>query len=465
MKTGDQVVQELPWRWGVHGKIFFICGLGYMFDAWDVMLNGYLIPLIGADWALPPAALGWVGTANLLGMAVGAVLWGSIADVIGRKKAFIWTLLMFAIFSGLGALSPNFIVFCLLRFIAGIGLGGCIPVDATLIGEFMPAKKRGVLLTLTSIWYPIGATMAGISATLLLPLDSWRILLGIMVVPALLVVWIRSGVPESPLYLVRRGRKEEANAVISDLARRVGVALPEWTMPTPAPTERLTPAAIGRQLVRLWKHSAKTTSAIWALFFTVLVIFYAALIWMPNILVDEGFSREVAFMVTTMMTAVGIPAMILSAWLVHVIGRKWVLGVSGVLAALALVIFTTQLDAPTSAKLWVAAYGFLIEVSIPALYTMAVEVYPTHIRTSGFGWASTVSRVGAGFTPVILGALLWPWLGLTGSFIVLGAFLLVAVLWMIVAVPETKGRELDHLHNGADRAEQPAASASPGTVS
>ena len=85
--SGEQVVQELPWRWKVQGKIFLIGGLGFMFDAWDVTLNGILIPLLSTHWALSPGEVAWVGTSNLIGMALGAFVWGTIADTIGRKKA------------------------------------------------------------------------------------------------------------------------------------------------------------------------------------------------------------------------------------------------------------------------------------------------------------------------------------------------------------------------------------------
>ena len=125
--SGEQVVQELPWRWKVQGRIFVIGGLGFMFDAWDVTLNGILIPLLSTHWALSAGEVAWVGTANLIGMALGAFVWGTIADTIGRKKAFTATLLIFSLFTVLGAFSPDFVWFCVFRFMAGFGLGGCIP--------------------------------------------------------------------------------------------------------------------------------------------------------------------------------------------------------------------------------------------------------------------------------------------------------------------------------------------------
>src|SRR3954470_21379796 len=122
--SGEQVVQELPWRWSVQGAIFLIGGLGFMFDAWDVTLNGFLMPLVANEWDLTKTAVAWIGTSNLIGMAVGAFVWGGSADIIGRRRAFALTLAMFSLFSVLGALSPSFLFLCASRFLAGVGLGG-----------------------------------------------------------------------------------------------------------------------------------------------------------------------------------------------------------------------------------------------------------------------------------------------------------------------------------------------------
>ncbi|WP_312847503.1 MFS transporter [Streptomyces sp. WAC 01420] len=199
MRTGDQIVQDLPWRWGVQGKIFIIGGLGYLFDAYDIALNGFLMPLLGTHFDLTLSQRGFVATANLIGMAIGAIAWGSIADRIGRKKAFSVTLLIFALFSVLGALSPTYPVFLLLRFLAGVGLGGCIPVDYALVAEFSPKKYRGRVLTALDVWWPVGVTLCGLVSTAMLTLDhNWRWMLATMTLPALLLFWVRRGVPESP---------------------------------------------------------------------------------------------------------------------------------------------------------------------------------------------------------------------------------------------------------------------------
>ncbi|MDJ1134278.1 MFS transporter [Streptomyces iconiensis] len=451
MKTGDQIVQDLPWKWGVQGRIFIIGGLGYLFDAWDIALNGFLMPLLGKEFDLGLGARGLVATSNLVGMAVGAIVWGAIADRIGRKKAFSATLLIFALFSVFGALSPNYETFLLFRFLAGVGLGGCIPVDYALVSEFSPRKHRGRILTALDLWWPIGVTLCGLASTALIPLDgNWRWMMATMVLPALLLFWVRRGVPESPIYLTKMGREAEARTVIDDLVARTGAAPEPYSIPT-APPEQTGPDGrrIGglragfEQFKMLWTYSPRITSVAWLLFVTIMLVYYAALTWMPSILKEEGYGDTASFTGTTLMSAVGIAGVVASTWLVDVVGRKRLIGFSAPVATAALVGFALVLEVRTAALVGIAVFGFLIQLTIPALYAYVSELYPTTLRASGFGWASSVSRVSTGFAPMLFGSLMWPLLGLPLTFTVLGVIVVAAVLWMAVAAPETKGRELD----------------------
>ncbi len=449
MKTGEQIVQELPWKWAVQGRIFIIGGLGFMFDAWDVALNGFLTPLLGTYWDLSQTERGLVATGNLIGMAVGAVVWGTIADRFGRKRAFATTLLIFALFSVLGAFSPNFEIFVLLRFCAGFGLGGCIPVDYALVSEFSPRRIRGKVLSAMDGWWPIGATLCGVVATLLVPIDGdirWRIMLLFMILPALLLFWVRRGIPESPIYLAKAGREAEARAVIDDMVARTAAPPQDYVIlaETRATGSPLT------QLKLLWSYSPRITSASWLLFVSIMLLYYAALSWMPSILREQGYDDFAAFAGTTLMTAVGILGVALSAYLVEVVGRKWVIGISAPLAGGALVLFAVMLDVGSGVLLWLAVFGFVIQVPIPVLYCYVSELYPTPLRASGFGYASSVSRIATGFGPLLFGSVMWPILGLPLTFAMVTAFVVLAVVWMAYAAPETKGRELDTLTEKAD---------------
>ncbi|MFJ8916634.1 MFS transporter [Amycolatopsis sp. NPDC102389] len=456
MRTGDQIVQDLPWRWSVQGKIFLIGGLGYMFDAWDVALNGFLTPLVGTEFGLSAGGKGLVATANLIGMAVGAVVWGTIADRIGRKRAFSVTLLLFALFSVLGALAPNVETFLALRFLAGIGLGGCIPVDYAIVSEFSPRKHRGRVLSAMDGWWPIGTTLAAVTATLLLPVQgNWRWMLVLMILPALLLFWVRRGVPESPLYLVRKGREVEARAVIDDLVRRTGATPEPYSVP-PAVVEDTRGGAIAAafdQLRRVWAFNPRITAVAWALFISVMLVYYAALSWMPSILRAQGFGEIAAFASTALMNATGIVGVAVAVLLVDKVGRKRIIMIAGPLTALSLVVFSLLLETPAAAVVAIGAFGLFALVVIPVMYAYVSELYPTELRASGFGWASSSSRAITGFAPLLFGSVLWPVLGLPLTFTVLGVLVVAAVVFMATGAPETRGRELDRI---VDPVEAPA---------
>ena len=454
LPTTADVIADLPWRWRVQGSIFLVGGLGFMFDAWDVALNGFLIPLLSDHWSLSVGQAAWIATVNLIGMAVGAFVWGGIADRIGRKKAFTLTLLCFSIFTALGALSPNIWIFCLLRFFAGFGLGGCIPVDYALVGEFSPAKHRGRVLTALDGWWPIGATLCAFVSAWLISFADWRAVMLIMILPALLVFGVRLFVPESPMYLASVGRHDEADAIVRRLVKATGANVTEWRRAEVAPpaatpgTWRGKLAAISGQIADLWRWSTPLTLVAWSLFVSVLLLYYAALTWLPKILQTQGLADEAAFIVTGQMTAVGIVGVVVSALLVERIGRKWQLGLSSILAAGALVGFSWVLEASGvelsgTAQTLILVFGFLIQIAIPTLYTYVSELYPTSLRASGFGWASAASRVATGIAPLVFGSFLWPILGLTWTFALTGGLVVIAIILMAVLAHDTTGRELD----------------------
>ncbi|MCD1285844.1 MULTISPECIES: MFS transporter [unclassified Brevibacterium] len=484
--TASEVIAHLPWKWRTQGAIFLIGGLGFMFDAWDVALNGFLIPLLSDHWDLSVGQAAWIATANLIGMALGAFIWGGVADVIGRKKAFTLTLLVFSIFTIAGAFSPAFGWFILFRFLAGFGLGGCIPVDYALVGEFTPSRHRGRVLTAMDGWWPIGASLCAFVSAWLLGFGDWRLIMLVMIVPALLTVAVRFGIPESPLYLASVGRYAEADAVIARLVKRTGAEVSEWThdapgvaggigsagagaagaggaagavgaagtasaagagqSPSAAPVSRHLRAATG-QLVQLWQHSAKTTLVSWALFVSVLLVYYAALTWLPGILKKQGLADQAAFLVTGSMTAVGILGVVVSALIVERFGRKWVLGVTSIVAAVLLVVSAMFIEASGAELTWSAraaiiGFGFVVQIAIPTLYTYVSELYPTRLRGSGFGWASAASRVATGIAPLVFGAFMWPVLGLTLTFVLTGLLVVVAVVLMGLLARETTGERL-----------------------
>ncbi|HCH48958.1 MAG TPA: MFS transporter [Glutamicibacter sp.] len=411
-----------------------------MFDAWDVTLNGALIPLVAEQWGLdrPTAAL--LGTSNLVGMALGAFLWGGIADRYGRKNAFSLTLLMFSLFTILGALSPNFGFFVAFRFLAGVGLGGCIPVDYALVGEFTPSKLRGRVLTAMDGWWPVGAALSFfVSGWVMATADNWRLILAVMILPAFMVYLVRRSMPESPLFLAAKGRDAEARAVIDQLVERTGADKRDYVI---EPVQLPKAPRWWEQVASLWKYSWKITATSWLLFMTILLVYYLALTWLPSILTEAGMAQSTSFFATAVMALMGLVGVVIAALLVERVGRKWLLAISAPISGIVLIVVAQNLQVPATAIAWVLVFGVVVQVAIPVLYAYVSELYPTELRASGFGWASTMSRFAAGFGPLLFAAL-WPVVGLGWLFAGATVLVLLAVLFMSRFAPETRGMRLD----------------------
>ena len=280
-----------------------------------------------------------------------------------------------------------------------------------------------------------------VSAVIQYATGNWRLILLVMVLPALLVFWIRRSVPESPLFVVRAGRRREASTVIDELVRSTGATVEPHTLPSASSVPRLSAGAWFDQLRRVWAFNWHVTAIAWSLFLSVSLVYCLALTWMPSILLEAGMGESAALFSTAGMAAVGLAGVVLAAVLVERVGRKWLLGITGPLAALVLVLVALSLSQPHLAVAWLLVFGFIIQIAIPVLYTYVSELYPTELRGSGFGWASSFSRLGAGFGPLLF-AWLWPVVGLANSFLVAGGLVLLAVIWMALRAPETRGAVL-----------------------
>jgi len=377
-----------------------------------------------------------------MGMALGSFVWGTMADIVGRRKAFLWTVLIYSSFSILSAMAPSFSALLVARFITGVGLGGCIPVAYSMVAEFMPRARRGMMLTAMDVWWPVGATLNGLVAIVLLRFDSWRVLLLVIGLPGLLVFWGLFSIPESPLYLMRRGRLAEARAVVEDLILRTGAVVADWKLPD----VETTPASFGqffRMFGRIWSWNWRVTLATWGIMIASFLLYFGVLTWLPQILVSSGYGIYRAYSFTISVTAVGIVATLLAAWLVEKIGRKWVIVIPGILSGTAVVLFTLAIAKPGVARWWLSVFGFMNGLVVPAVLCYTPEVYPTLLRGTGFGWANTASRAISGLVPVIFGAWLWPVLGLTNTFIAVTALAVLANLWLAAVGPETRGTSLE----------------------
>src|SRR5438105_14225787 len=214
-----------------HWRLLVVAGLGWMFDAMDVILIAFLVTPIKTEFGLDPARTGLVVSAGFLGMFLGAAVAGRIADRIGRKPVFQATLVLFSIGALLSAAAPTFETLLLARAIAGLGLGGGLPVASTLVSEYAPRASRGRLVVLLESFWAYGTILAGVVALVVLPQLGWRGAFVVGALPALYVAYLRRALPESPRFLAEHGRAAEADAVVRRVEREGGGALITVTKP------------------------------------------------------------------------------------------------------------------------------------------------------------------------------------------------------------------------------------------
>ncbi len=387
-------------------KLMVICGLGWAADAMEVLLISFALPAIGQEWGLSAAQKGLLGTAIFLGMLAGAWLWGSLSDHIGRKAGFISTVAIDSVFGLLSAFAPSFSWLIVLRALTGFGVGGTLPVDYSIFAEYLPVQKRGRYLVLLEAFWALGSIFAAGLAWLIVPRLGWRWLLAVSALPGLVIFFIRRGIPESPRYLMVKGRHEQAAQVLAQVAAANGDPMESFTLQPLA-------AAPAPRVQALWRPSLRrSTLLLWAIWFFISLGYYGVFTWLPNYFKAQGMALLPVYQNSFILALAQLPGYFSAAWLVEIWGRRRTLAFYLVASGL----FTGLFAAATSLN-WVVGLGvwmsFFTLGAWGALYAYTPEVYPTALRGTGIGAASGMTRIAGAIAPT-LGALL-----MTGSNFVL----------------------------------------------
>ena len=420
-----------------HGRLVVGSGAGWALDAMDVGLISFVMAALAAQWGLDDTTLSLVGSIGFVGMAVGAGLGGLLADRVGRRQVFAVTLLVYGLATGAAALSWSVGSLLVFRFVIGLGLGAELPVAATLVSEFAPARIRGrVVVALESFW-AVGWVLAALIGYLVVPTSDsgWRWALALGAVPAVYAAVVRFGLPESVRFLELRGRDAEAEAVVRRFEESAGVTPPAEPVTarhaaTPAPG----PAALWQAGTRL------RTASLWAVWFGVNFSYYGAFIWLPSLLVASGMDLVRSFGYTLVITLAQLPGYALAAVLVEVWGRRPTLSVFLAGSAASAVVFGTAGSTTTMVAAGMALSFFNLG-AWGALYAVTPEVYPTAMRATGSGWAAGFGRIAS-----ILAPLSVPLLREGGDnvlvFTVFAGFFLLAAgaAW---GLPERRGEPMD----------------------
>lgn len=423
-----------------HYKLLLVTGLGWLFDSMDTGLIAFILPVLAKEWGLAPGQMGLIGSIGLIGMALGAVVSGTIADRIGRKKVFTITVLLYSIASAFCALSWNYQSLLVFRFLVGFGLGGELPVAATLVSEYAPSRVRGRFIVLLESFWGLGWIAAACIAYFFIPLYGWRMAFLIGALPALYVCLIRMHMPESVRYLLAHGRVGEARQIVGSLERQLHVPV------APFVSEKETVPVVAKASFReLWKKPfASRTIMLWLVWFGINFSYYGIFMWLPSLVFQQGFTVVKTFEYVLSMTLAQLPGYYCAAWLVDKIGRKYTLSAFLLFSGVASYFFG---HASTAAALmmWGSVMSFFNLGAWGVLYTYTPEQYPTAIRALGSGWAAGFGRFGGMAAPMMVGALLARSFGFASVFYMFAlVFAAVAVIVMSLGV-ESKQKDLESI--------------------
>ena len=416
-----------------HRRLLVGSGVGWALDAMDVGLISFVMAALAKQWGLSATQLSWIGSIGFVGMAIGASVGGLLADRLGRRNVFALTLLVYGIATGAAGLSTGIAMLIVLRFVVGLGLGAELPVASTLVSEYAPSRIRGRVVVILEAFWAVGWILAALIGYFVVPAseNGWRWALFLGIVPAVYAVVVRAGLPESVRFLESRGRTAEAEAAVRSFEAASGVA------PVPSPVAQVQSRP---SWSALWDRSLRRRSAaLWVTWFGVNFSYYGAFIWIPSLLVADGFSLTKSFGFTLVITLAQLPGYAAAALLIERWGRRATLA-SFLLGSAASAVLFGQAGSEAAIIAAGCALSFFNLGAWGALYAVTPEVYPTALRGSGAGSAAAFGRIAS-----ILAPLSVPWLlGAGGHGLVFGVFgaaFVVAAL-AALALPEWRGRAL-----------------------
>lgn len=403
-------------RWtGYQKLVLLLVGCAIIFDGFDNQSLGFASPAIIKDWGISKEMLSPVMAIGQFGMMFGAAIGGMIGDRFGRKTALIGSVVTFGVLTGCIALANSLLVIGALRLIANVGLGAAFPNAAALVSEYTPARNRSLGVTASIVCVPLGGVVGGFIAAAVLPVFGWRMLFaaagGATLAVALLLVLL---LPESTRFLLRR--HGDTPALRMRLAR-IGVVAPAGARLVDAGEKdegQHGKSPLAALFAPAWRRD---TVALWCAFGACLFAVYTAFSWLPTMLSDAGFDLRTSSQGLTAFNIGGVIAALSGAWLIGHKGSRGpmtVMAIGGVAGAAAMLV--TPLDPSQPHLLLILILGIegaFINGVQTTLYALAAHVYPTAIRATGVGSATSVGRIGA-IASSFGGALALHALGATG---------------------------------------------------
>ena len=434
-------------------KIMFVSGMGFFTDAYDLFVIGIVVALLKPEWSLSTGQVSWLNSATLLASAVGAIVFGRIADILGRKKIYGYEVLILAFGAIASAFAPNYTFLLVSRVILGIGIGGDYPVSATIMSEYSGKQTRGRMVGLVFAMQGAGLIVGPLVASILLGSGvsnnlTWRILLGLGAIPGLAVFYLRRQIHETPRFAAAGGAHEEAAAAI-------GAA----TGSAPAPRSAVESKARNPQSVLggfmilarsrrmlLWLIG---TAGCWAL---LDFCYYGNTISTPEIL--KLLNPHASLLHNTLVqlgifVVFAVPGYIVAILLLDKTGRRSIQILGFGMMALMFLLIGLIPSVTTVALQFVLLYGisyFFTQFGPnTTTFIYPAEIFPVEVRTTGHGISAGAGKMGAFAGAFLFPDMLASSLGVRGAEIVAGVVAAAGMLLTIALLPEPKGKTLEEL--------------------
>ena len=432
---------------GFHAQVLFWGLLILIFDGYDLAVVGAALPSIMKDMGVSAGSAGFMASSALFGMMFGALLFGTLADRIGRVLTLSICVALFSVFTAAAGLARDPVTFSVLRFLAGLGIGGVLPVVTAQMAEFSPLRIRARLVVLVFTGYSLGGILVALTAKQLIEAHGWQSVFLAAGLPLLLIPFIVKTMPESMPFLIKKKRDEELRRIVRKLAPNVSL-LGEHRFVVPAVDQ-----ADGAPIRHLFQEGrAFSTVMIWLAFFMGLFMVYALSSWLTKLMAMAGYSLGSALTFTLVFNVGAIVGSVIGAWLGDKFNIKLVLVAFYALgaASLALMGYTKSTE-----LLFVVVFvvGASTLGTAVLAYAYAGEFYPIAVRSTGVGFASGVGRLGAILGPILIGGLVALKLPLEQNFMAIGlAGLIGAVAVMLI----NHGLSASSLHVDAASHARPA---------
>lgn len=407
---------------GFHGLVLFWCVLILIVDGYDLAVVGAALPSIMKDMGVDATSAGIMAGSALFGTMLGAMFLGTLADRIGRPKMISVCVALFSLFTAAAGLTSDPVAFSVVRFIAGLGIGGVLPIVTAQMGEFSPRALRARLVTLVFAGYSVGGILVALTAKQLIESHGWQSVFFVAGLPVLLIPFIIRTMPESIAFLTRKGRHDELRAMVKRM-------LPDHPFHGQDPLVFSSSEARNDASVRRLFEEGRgfSTTMIWVAFMTGLFMVYALNSWLTKLMAMAGYSLGSALNFVIVFNVGAIVGAIGGGWLSDKLNIKHVLVAFYAVGAVALTLL-----AYTRSTTLLFVVVFVVGASTLGTqliaYAYAGDFYPPAIRSTGVGFASGIGRIGAIVAPVLIGWLVSLELPLEQNFIAIGAAGLIGAL-------------------------------------